>query len=90
MSAVIFRLWRLSTASSLVSWLATKTFISALYMNDTMLVTGDNIPIYITQTPGPLLFVLDEAPLQHKILHFGLFGCESSPISRNVRSSVSQ
>ena len=25
------------------------------------------------QTVGPLLFVLDEAPLQHKILHFGLF-----------------
>ena len=22
---------------------------------------------------GPLLFVLDEAPLQHKILNFGLF-----------------
>ena len=41
MNAVLFRLWRLSTASSLVSWLATKTFISALYMNDTMLVTGD-------------------------------------------------
>ena len=59
MNAVIFRLWRLSTASSLVSWLATKTFISALYMNDTMLVTGDYIPIYITQTPvfDPELFI---------------------------------
>ena len=28
---------------------------------------------HVTDTIGPLLFVLDEAPLQHKILHFGLF-----------------
>ena len=48
MNAVIFRLWRLSTGSSLVSWLATKTFISALYMNDTMLVTGDYTPMRCT------------------------------------------
>ena len=52
MNAVIFRLWRLSTASSLVSWLATKTFISALYMNDTMLVTGDNSPMCCTAQWG--------------------------------------
>ena len=52
MKVVIFRLWRLSTASSLVSWLATKTFISALYMNDTMLVTGDNIPMRCTAQWG--------------------------------------
>ena len=31
------------------------------------------INIKFPETTGPLLFVLDEAPLQHKILYFGLF-----------------
>jgi len=34
------RLWDLTTSASLVSWVATKTYISALYMNDTMVVSG--------------------------------------------------
>ena len=46
-------------------------------------ILSSNITLHITPTPkqgqqfidkdGPLLFVLDEAPLQHKILNFGLF-----------------
>jgi len=34
------RLWKLSSSSTLASWEATKTHISALYMNDTMIVSG--------------------------------------------------
>jgi len=34
------RLWKISTASCLISWIATKTSISAIYINDTMIVTG--------------------------------------------------
>ena len=39
------RLWKLLDATFQVSWVATKTFISALYMNDTMLVTGSGAGI---------------------------------------------
>lgn len=39
------RLWDLTTSSSLVSWVATKTYISALYMNDTMVVSGSGAGI---------------------------------------------
>ena len=34
---------------------------------------GFYIILFHTDTIGPLLFVLDEDPLQHKILIFGLF-----------------
>jgi len=34
------RLWKISPASSLMSWTATKTAITSIYMNDTMIVTG--------------------------------------------------
>ena len=34
------RLWKISPASSLISWNATKTAITSIYMNDTMIVTG--------------------------------------------------
>jgi WD40 repeat protein len=39
------RLWKLSTCSTLASWEATKTYISALYMNDTMVVSGSGAGI---------------------------------------------
>ena len=39
------RLWDLTTSTSLVSWVATKTYISALYMNDTMVVSGSGAGI---------------------------------------------
>lgn len=34
------RLWKISPPSSLISWTATKTAVSSIYMNDTMIVTG--------------------------------------------------
>merc|ERR1712227_130065 len=34
------RLWKISTSSFLVSWTATKTSITSVFMNDTMIVTG--------------------------------------------------
>jgi len=39
------RLWKLSSCITLASWEATKTYISALYMNDTMIVSGSGAGI---------------------------------------------
>ena len=39
------RLWQLSSASTVSSWTATKTHVSALYMNDTIVVTGSGAGI---------------------------------------------
>jgi len=41
----IVKLWKLSSATFIVSWTATKTFISSLFINDTMLVTGSGAGI---------------------------------------------
>jgi WD40 repeat protein len=38
-------LWSLSQGRGLVSWNATKTFVSALLLNDTMVVTGSSAGI---------------------------------------------
>ena len=37
------RLWKISPPSSLISWTATKTAVSSIYMNDTMI--GNDIDI---------------------------------------------
>jgi len=71
------RLWKLSTSSTLVSWVATKTYISALYMNDTMVVSGSgagivkiwDLPTLLQMPAGGLVTPLRKINMKG-ILHY--------------------
>jgi len=71
------RLWKLSTCSTLVSWIATKTYISALYMNDTMVVSGSgagivkiwDLPTLLQMPAGSLITPLRKINMKG-ILHY--------------------
>ena len=42
---MLSRLWKISTSSFLVSWTATKTSITSVFMNDTMIGIGMTVKL---------------------------------------------
>jgi len=81
------KLWKLSTASTLVSWIATKTFISALYMNDTMVVTGSGAGIVKIWDLSALLGATAQGELITPLRRVNMKGILHYPIKEIFQST---